>query len=43
VLDYLRKRTWDNKLVSQFLLWMSDNQATGEEAADHFLRTNRQV
>jgi len=43
VLDYLRKRSYENKLVNRLLVWMSDNQATGEEGARHFLNTNKEI
>jgi glycine betaine/proline transport system substrate-binding protein len=36
-LDYLKKRSWSNATVNALLAWMTDNQATGEEGAKHFL------
>ncbi len=41
--DYLAKRGWSNTTVSQLLSWMSDNQATGEDGARHFLKTQPTV
>ena len=36
-LDYLKQRSWSNATVNALLAWMTDNQATGEEGAKHFL------
>lgn len=41
--DYLSKRSWDNETVNQLLAWMSDNQATGEDGAKHFLKTQPEI
>lgn len=41
--DYLSKRGWGNATVNQLLSWMSDNQATGEDGARHFLKTQPEV
>ncbi len=41
--DYLSRRSWGNDTVNQLLAWMSDNQATGEDGARHFLKNNAQV
>ncbi len=41
--DYLTKRSWSNTTVNQLLSWMSDNQATGEDGARHFLKTQPAV
>jgi len=38
VLDYLAKRSLDNKTLNGFLAWMSENQATGDEGARYFLQ-----
>lgn len=35
--DYLKNRRWSNDTVNKLLAWMTDNQATGEEGARHFL------
>lgn len=40
VQDYLNKRAWDNETISQLMAWMTDNQASGEEGARHFLTNN---
>jgi glycine betaine/proline transport system substrate-binding protein len=36
-MDYISTRSWKNSVVNKLLAWMADNQATGEEAASHFL------
>jgi len=38
-MEYLNKRAWSNATVNQLLAWMSDNQATGTDAARHFLKS----
>ncbi|WP_445679096.1 ABC transporter substrate-binding protein [Radicibacter daui] len=38
--DYLATRAWDNNTVNKLLAWMTDNQATGEVGAKHFLKEN---
>lgn len=43
ITDYLQKRAWDNRTVGALLAWMTDNQASGEEAAEHFLKTQPQI
>lgn len=40
VKDYLSKRSWSNETVNGLMAWMTDNQATGEEGARHFLKEN---
>ncbi len=40
VMDYFSKRSWSNDTVNKLLAWMTDNQATGEEGAKHFLKEN---
>ncbi len=42
-MDYLSKRQWPNTTVNKLLAWMSDNQATGEEGAEYFLKNNEDV
>ena len=37
IMDYLNKRAWHNATVSKLMAWMTDNQASGEEGAKHFL------
>lgn len=41
--EYLNKRGWGNDTVNQLLAWMSDNQATGDDGARHFLKNNEAV
>lgn len=41
--DYLSKRNWGNDTVNQLLAWMSNNQATGEDGARHFLKTQPEI
>ena len=43
VMDYLSSRQWDNQTVNRLLAWMAENQATGEEAAWHFLENDEDV
>src|SRR5690606_38541213 len=43
VMDYFSKRSWSNDTVNKLLAWMTDNQATGEEGAKHFLKENPDV
>ena len=40
IIDYLSKRSWTNDTVNKLMAWMSDNQATGEDGAKHFLSEN---
>lgn len=40
VMDYLNKRSWSNDTVGKLMAWMTDNQASGEEGAKHFLQEN---
>lgn len=40
VIDYLTRRSWTNDTVNKMMAWMTDNQATGEDGAREFLRTN---
>lgn len=39
-MDYLNKRAWTNDTVNKLIAWMTDNQATGEDGAKHFLKEN---
>jgi glycine betaine/proline transport system substrate-binding protein len=41
--NYLANRGWSNQTVGQLMAWMTDNQATGEDGAVHFLKTYPQV
>ncbi|WP_064696826.1 ABC transporter substrate-binding protein [Rhizobium aegyptiacum] len=43
VMDYLAKRSWSNETVNKLMSWMTDNQATGEDGAKHFLKENKDV
>ncbi len=40
-MDYLKKRSWSNETVNKLMAWMTDNQATGEDGAKHFLKENK--
>lgn len=42
-MNYLEKRSWSNETVSKLMAWMTDNQASGEEGAKHFLRENKDI
>jgi glycine betaine/proline transport system substrate-binding protein len=42
-MDYFSKRSWSNATVNKLLAWMTDNQATGEEGAKHFLKESPDV
>jgi len=39
LMDYFKKRCFTNATLNQMLVWMDDNQATGEQGAVHFLKT----
>ncbi|NUS68106.1 MAG: ABC transporter substrate-binding protein [Ensifer adhaerens] len=43
VMDYLQKRSWSNETVNKLMAWMTDNQASGEEGAKHFLEENEAI
>lgn len=43
VMDYLNKRSWTNATVNGVMAWMTDNQATGEDGARHFLQENEEL
>ncbi len=40
--DYLTKRSFTNAELNRLLAWMEDNQADGEIAMEHFLKTSDQ-
>jgi glycine betaine/proline transport system substrate-binding protein len=40
VMGYLNKRAWTNDTVNKLMAWMTDNQASGEDGAKHFLQEN---
>ncbi|MDX0619461.1 ABC transporter substrate-binding protein [Sinorhizobium medicae] len=39
-MEYLNTRAWTNDTVNKLMAWMTDNQASGEEGAKHFLEEN---
>ena len=41
--NYLNTRNWGNDTVNELLAWMQDNQATGEDGANHFLKNYPQI
>jgi len=43
ILAYLNGRTWDDHTINTLLAWMSDNQATGDEAALYFLKNYEHI
>lgn len=43
VMEYLKKRAWKNETVNKLMAWMTDNQASGEEGAKHFLKENADI
>jgi len=43
ILAYLNSRTWDDGTINTLLAWMTDNQATGDEAAVHFLKNYQTI
>ena len=43
VMDYLAKRSWSNDTVNKLMAWMTDNQASGEDGAKHFLEENKDM
>lgn len=43
VMDYFNKRVWANDDINKLMAWMTDNQATGEQAAKHFLKQNDSI
>ena len=42
-LDYLSKRVWPGSVMNGMLVYMTENQATGEDAAIEFLATQEDV
>ena len=42
-IDYLSTRGWSNDVVNALMAWMTDNQATGEDGAIHFLETQPEI
>lgn len=43
VMGYLNARSWSTDTVQALMAWMTDNQASGEEGAKHFLRGNEPI
>ncbi|OLP53024.1 ABC transporter substrate-binding protein [Rhizobium rhizosphaerae] len=43
VMTYLNKRAWSNQTVGKLMAWMTDNQASGEDSAKHFLKENKDI
>jgi glycine betaine/proline transport system substrate-binding protein len=43
VMEYLKKRSWSNQTLGRLMSWMTDNQATGELGAKHFLEENKDL
>lgn len=43
VMGYLAKRSWSNATVNKLMAWMTDNQASGEDGAKHFLSENEDL
>jgi len=43
VMGYLNKRAWSNETVNKLMAWMTDNQASGEDGAKHFLAENESM
>lgn len=43
VVEYLKARSWNNKTVNALMAWMTENQATGEDGARHFLSENPDI
>ncbi|PWL18477.1 ABC transporter substrate-binding protein [Falsochrobactrum shanghaiense] len=42
-MSYIEKRSWSNDTVSKLMAWMTDNQASGEDGAKHFLKNNKDL
>ncbi|KQR73009.1 ABC transporter substrate-binding protein [Rhizobium sp. Leaf384] len=43
VMSYLEKRSWSNDTIGKLMAWMTDNQASGEDGAKHFLKENKDI
>ncbi|UIJ91819.1 ABC transporter substrate-binding protein [Sinorhizobium meliloti] len=43
VMDYFNKRGWSNATVGKLMAWQTENQATGEEGAKHFLEESKDL
>ncbi len=42
-MDYVKSRSWGNSTVNKLLAWMTDNQATGEEGAEFFIKNYEDI
>ncbi|MEJ5022764.1 ABC transporter substrate-binding protein [Ochrobactrum vermis] len=42
-MNYLEKRSWSNDTVAKLMAWMTENQASGEDGAKHFLKENKDL
>lgn len=40
VMDYLNRRSWSNDTVNRLTAWMTENQASSDDGARHFLKEN---
>lgn len=40
---YLSKRSWSNRTINRLMAWTNDNQASAQEGAMYFLRTNEEL
>ena len=43
VMAYFNTRGWSNDTVSKLMAWETDNQATGEDGAVHFLKESKDI
>lgn len=43
VVDYLKKRSWNNDTVSSVMAWMTETQASGEDGAKYFFKEHPDV
>jgi glycine betaine/proline transport system substrate-binding protein len=41
--DYLKSRVFPGEIMNEMLVYMNENQATGEDAAYHFLETYPEI
>lgn len=42
-MDYLKARSWSSSTVNKLLAWMGDNQASGEEGAEYFIKHHEDI
>lgn len=43
VLNYFKTRGWSNDTVGKLMAWQTENQATGDVGASHFLEENKDI